>query len=408
MAVAYFDCFAGCGGDMIVAALIDAGASLDGIREHMARLNMAGLELSAETVRRKGMRGLRFSVNEHGRPAESRDTSDEPTHEHHHRGLSDVLSLIDSAALPDRAADRARRIFRRLAEAEAKVHGIAVEEVHFHEVGAVDSIVDVLAACLAMEQLGIDRVICSPITLGSGTLTCAHGELPVPAPATAELVVGAATVAGGVEGEATTPTAAAVLTTLAESYGPVPAMRVAAVGAGAGTREGKRLPNLLRVFVGELDDAGQTDSAVEISANIDDCTGEIIGATMEKLMAAGCMDAWASPIVMKKSRPAWLVSVLCSPSDEAEAARILLSETTTFGLRRRCCERTRLDRHFETVETRYGPIRIKVGLLDGREITASPEFEDCRRAAQTHHAAVREVLAEALAARRARGRADGE
>jgi len=408
MAIAYFDCFAGSGGDMIVAALLDAGASLDGIREHVARLNIAGLELSTEAVHRKGMRGLRFSVDQHGRPADSPDTTAEPDskHHHHHRGLWDVLALIDSAGLPDRAAERARRIFRRLAQAEAKVHGIDVEKVHFHEVGAVDSIVDVLAACLAMEQLGIDRVMCSPITLGSGTVICAHGELPVPAPATAELVVGAATATGGVEGEATTPTAAAVLTTLAESYGPAPAMHVAAVGYGAGTREGKRLPNLLRVFVGVLDDAGQRDAAVEVSANIDDCTVEIIGATLERLMTAGCMDAWASPIVMKKSRPAWLVSVLCSPSDEAEAVRIMLSETTTFGLRRRWCQRTKLDRRFETVETRYGPIRIKVGLLDGRQITASPEFEDCRRAAETHHVAVREVLGEALAARR--GRVDGE
>ncbi len=411
MAVAYFDCFAGSGGDMIVASLLDAGADLDKISEYITRLNIPGLDLSAETVRRKGMRGLRFMVSDQGRPADSPDTDDEHAHKHHHhnhRGLSDVLALIDQAKMPDRAAERARLIFRRLAEAEAKVHGIDIEKVHFHEVGAVDSVVDILAACLAMEQLGIDRVICSPITLGSGTVICAHGELPVPAPATAELVVGAKTVAGAVEGEATTPTAAAVLTTLAESYGPMPAMRVAAVGSGAGTREGSRLPNLLRVFVGEAVPAGQTDMAIEISANIDDCTGEVIGATLEMLLAAGCMDAWASPIVMKKSRPAWMVSLLCSPHDEAEASRILLSETTTFGLRRRFCRRTRLDRHFESVETRYGPIRIKVGLLDGKEITASPEFEDCRRAAEVHHAAVREVLTEALTARRVPGRANGE
>jgi hypothetical protein len=202
-------------------------------------------------------------------------------------------------------------------------------------------------------------------------------------------------VTGGIDGEATTPTAAAVLTTLAESFGQMPAMRVTAVGWGAGTREGRRLPNLLRVFIGELDPAGGADAAVEISANIDDCTGEVIGSTLDKLLLAGCMDAWASAIIMKKSRPAWLVSALCSPADEAEAARILLSETTTFGLRRRACERTRLDRRFETVETRYGPIRVKIGLLAGRVVTASPEFEDCRRAAQTHHVPVREVLAEA-------------
>jgi uncharacterized protein (TIGR00299 family) protein len=404
MAVAYFDCFAGSGGDMIVAALLDAGADLDAIRRHIARLNIEGLELSAQCVRRNGLRGMYFSVHEHGRPAESHGGDDEHDHQHRHshRGLSDVLSLIGAAAMPDRAAERARAIFRRLAEAEAKVHGIAAGEVHFHEVGAVDSIVDILGACLAMEQLGIDRVLCSPIALGSGTITCAHGELPVPAPATAELVVGAAAVTGGIDGEATTPTAAAVLTTLAESFGQMPAMRVTAVGWGAGTREGRRLPNLLRVFIGELDPAGGADAAVEISANIDDCTGEVIGSTLDKLLLAGCLDAWASAIIMKKSRPAWLVSALCSPADEAEAARILLSETTTFGLRRRSCERTKLDRRFETVETRYGPIRVKIGLLAGREVTASPEFEDCRRAAQTHHVPVREVLAEATTRYRCR------
>jgi len=397
MALAYFDCFAGSGGDMIVAALLDAGADIGVIREHIARLNVEGLELSARCVRRNGLRGTHFSVEEHGRPAEGHGGQDESAHQHHHRrrGLSDVLSLIGAAALPDRAAERARAIFRRLAEAEAKVHGIGVEEVHFHEVGAVDSIVDILGACLAMEQFGIDRVLCSPIALGGGTITCAHGELPVPAPATAELVVGATAVTGGIDGEATTPTAAAVLTTLAESFGPMPAIRVTAVGWGAGTREGGRLPNLLRVFIGELDCAGSADAAVELSANIDDCTGEVLGSTLDKLLLAGCMDAWASPIIMKKSRPAWLVSALCSPADEAEAARILLSETTTFGLRRRACQRTKLERRFETVETRYGPIRVKVGLLAGREMTASPEFEDCRRAAQTHHVPVREVLAEA-------------
>ncbi len=404
MALAYFDCFAGSGGDMIVAALLDAGANLDYIAEHLDRLNLTGLELTTETVHRKAMRGQRFMVNQHGRPA---DAAGDEHHHHAHRGLSDILSMIDQAQMPDRAADRARRIFRRLAAAEAKVHGIDVEKVHFHEVGAVDSIVDVLSACLAMEQLGIDRIICSPITLGSGTVVCAHGELPVPAPATAELVVGAETASGVVEGEATTPTAAAVLTTLAESYGPMPAMRIAAVGSGAGTREGKRLPNLLRVFVGEADTAGQKDAAVEISANIDDCTGEVIGAAIETLLAAGCMDAWASPIVMKKSRPAWQISVLCSPGDEAEATRILLSETTTFGLRRRLCERTRLDRRFETVETRFGPIRMKVGQIAGRDITASPEFEDCRRAAQVHHAAVRDVLAETIAVHHHNRRGDG-
>ena len=417
MTIAYFDCFAGAGGDMIVAALLDAGADLDVLRQHVGRLGIDGLELAVETVHRKAMRGLHFTVRQHGKPAEDNQAGEADGelregrghhhhHEHHHRGLSDILAMIDAAALPGRAAERAKAVFHRLADAEAKVHGIDVEEVHFHEVGAVDSIVDVVAACVAMELLGIDRVLCSPIPTGSGTVKCAHGELPVPAPATAELLVGSPTTPGPNAGEATTPTAAALLTTLAESFGPLPAMKTSAVGWGAGTREGDRMPNLLRVFVGEASPAGDADTAVELSANLDDCTGEVIGATIDRLLLAGCFDAWATPAVMKKSRPAWVLSALCSPADEAEATKIILTETTTFGLRRRLCGRTKLDRRIETVETRYGPVRVKVGLLDGREVTASPEFEDCRRTAETNHLPVREVLAEAAAAYRLRQSGD--
>jgi uncharacterized protein (TIGR00299 family) protein len=261
----------------------------------------------------------------------------------------------------------------------------------------VDSIVDVVAACIALELLGVDRVLCSAIPLGSGTVKTEHGVLPIPAPATAELLKGAKTFDNGVVGEATTPTAAAVLTTLAESFGPPPTMTVSAVGYGAGTRDGGPLPNLLRVLIGEAHDMGSVDSVVELSANIDDCTGEVIGAAIQKLLAAGCLDAWATPIYMKKSRPAWLLSVLCMPSDAQAAEEILFTETTTFGVRRRTCERTKLQRHPATVETPYGPIRVKVGLLNGRTLSASPEFADCAAAAESHHVPVREVLLAAQA-----------
>ncbi len=384
MTLAYVDCFAGAGGDMIVGALLDAGADPAAVADALAQLDLPGFSVRHEIVQRGGMAGVKFHVDVTGE-------------DHPHRHLESILALIDGAGLPERAADRARRIFTRLARAEADVHGIDVQEVHFHEVGAVDSIVDIVAACVALELLGVDRVLCSPIALGSGTVTCAHGTLPVPTPATAKLVAGVEVFSCGVDGEATTPTAAAVLTTLAESYGPMPAMSVSAVGCGAGTRDAGPLPNLLRVFVGSAGE-GAVDDAVELSANIDDCSGEIIGATIQALLAAGCLDAWATPIVMKKSRPAWMLGALCAPGDVAAAQRIIFSETTTFGIRSRPCRRTKLVREMATVETACGPIRIKVGLLDGQVVTASPEFDDCKTAAQTHHLPVKDVYTQALRA----------
>jgi hypothetical protein len=378
VAIAYFDCFAGAAGDMIVGSLIDAGADLVALKAQLAGLQVGGYEMSADRVMRGGLAGTKFDVR--------LDEASQPR-----RHLSDIIEAIAGAGLPARAAERASRVFRRLAEAEAQVHNVAVEEVHFHEVGAVDSIVDVVGACLAMEQLGIDRVFCSPIPTGGGTVDTSHGLLPVPAPATARLLVGAAIADAHIEGEATTPTAAALLTELAEAYGPVPAMRLEAIGWGAGTRDTPAGPNLLRVFVGQADADGQTDSVVEISANLDDCTGEVLGATVEKLLAAGCLDAWVTPAYMKKSRPAWVLSVLCDPSDAARAEDIIFAETTTFGLRRRTASRSKLDREHVTVSTRFGPIRIKVGRRAGRELTASPEFADCRAAADAHHASLRDV-----------------
>jgi len=306
--------------------------------------------------------------------------------------------MIAQAGLPARAAERAAAVFTRLARAEAQVHGIGEEEVHFHEVGAIDSIADVVGACLALELLGIDRVVCSPIPVGRGVVRCDHGEFPVPAPATAELLRGVPAFAGGVEGEATTPTAAAVLVTLAEAFGPLPGMEVRSVGYGAGSRDGGALPNVLRVFLGVPSGEGEVDTVYELSANLDDCTGEVIAAAIGRLLPAGCLDAWAAPVVMKKSRPAWILHALCAPGDLEEIERIVLTETTTFGVRRRLCQRRKLRRAHETVETPYGPIRVKVGRLDGRAVTASPEFADCDAAAEAHHVPVREVQAAAAAA----------
>jgi len=385
MTLAYFDCFAGAAGDMIVGALLDAGADFAAIERAVGRLGIERISLSAEKVSRKGLAGTLFRV--------AVDRTPQPQ-----RHLSDIVSLIDAADLPGAAGERTKAIFRKLAEAEAAVHQTDIESVHFHEVGAVDSIVDIVATCVALEVLGVERVECSPMTLGRGTVTCEHGELPAPAPATARLLVGVPTVWGEIAGEATTPTAAATLTTLAESYGPMGAMEISAVGYGAGTRETGKLPNMLRVFLGRACRDASADSVMELSANIDDCSGELIGATIERLLSAGAMDAWAAPIYMKKSRPAWVLSAICRPGDAEEMQRLIMSETTTFGVRQRMCRRSMLQRRWEAVETRYGPIRMKVGTAGGQTVTVMPEFEDCRTAAEAHHVAIKTVQLAAWAA----------
>jgi len=387
MAIAHFDCFAGAGGDMIVAALLDAGCDLDALRSGLGNLDIGGYTLAAETANRGGISGTKFDVQV------ALDSGRQP-----HRGLKDCLDLIQRADLPARASQRASEIFTRLARAEAQVHGCAIDEVHFHEVGAVDSIIDIVGACLALELLEIEQVFCSVIPVGSGTITCRHGTIPVPSPATAELLRGFKIRQGPIVGEMTTPTAAAILTTLAGQFGEIPAMDVAAAGYGAGTRDSDELPNLLRVFVGDLSECGTADTVVELTVNLDDCTGEIIGATIEMLLASGCLDAWAAPIVMKKSRPAWQLSALCNPADVSTAEDILLTQTTSLGVRRRVCGRSKLTREHQTVTTPFGPIRIKLGRRGGSILTASPEFDDCQQAAQSHGAPVRKVMDAARAA----------
>jgi hypothetical protein len=259
--------------------------------------------------------------------------------------------------------------------------------------------VDIIGGCIALELMGVDRLICSPIPVGCGTIRCAHGEMPNPAPATAELLVGSPVVRTDIAHEMTTPTAAAMLTALAESFGPIPSMNVSAIGYGAGTRDGGPRANLLRVFLGQEAEA-QADHLIELSANIDDCSGELIGVAMERLLAAGCVDAWATPIYMKKSRPAWMVCVLARQADVARAEEILFTETTTFGIRRRTVERSKLIREFKTVETPFGEIRMKLGRLKDKEVTAAPEFSDCHQAAETHHVSVRTVMTAAETAYR--------
>ena len=384
MRIAYFDCFCGAGGDMIVASLIDAGADAVTLSEGLATLGLSGHALSIDKVSKQGFAATRFHV--------ALDDGEKQPHRH----LKHVTEILHKAKLPDRVRARSIRIFTRLAEAEARVHGTTVDKVHFHEVGAVDAILDVVGAMWALELLNVERVVCSPIPVGSGTVTCSHGVMPVPAPATAELLRGVPIATCDESGELTTPTAAAVLTTLAEDYGSPPAMTIESTGYGAGSREGQKRPNLLRVLIGEMvtrDDA-EADCVWLLETNLDDATPQIVAYCLDRLLSAGALDAWSVPIHMKKQRSGMTLCVLCRMSDRAAMERIIFAETPTLGIRRSTVERTILPRRHEIVETPFGPIRVKVGARGGIE-NATPEFEDCSAAAVEHRVALREVVAAA-------------
>jgi len=380
--IGYFDCFSGAAGDMILGALVAAGLSPDTLRAELAKLNLDGYELTVRDVQEHGFAAKKVDVSQAGKTS--------------HRHLPDILKLIDASSLSDRIKDRARRIFRRLAEAEAKVHGTSVDEIHFHEVGAIDAIVDIVGASIGVEQLGLDRIVCSPIPVGSGTVTCEHGVLPVPAPATAELLTGVPLADCDEPGELTTPTGAAILTVLADAFGPLPAMKIERCGFGAGSRQGRTRPNLLRLIVGqEVRDDSQADQVVVLEVNLDDATGEQIGHAFGELFAAGALDVFTTPIAMKKNRPGVLLSVLTTPENQRACEDVIFAETTTFGIRSYACNRRKLARAVETVQTRFGEIRVKVGLSGGRAVNAAPEYDDCAEAARRHGVPLGEVVLEA-------------
>ena len=387
MRCGYFDCFSGAAGDMILGALLGAGLSIDRLREAIGRLGLAGVALDSEPVRRGGFAATRVKVELGGETPRA------------HRHLPDIVAIIERAGLSPLTTERAQRVFARLAEAEACVHGIAVDKVHFHEVGAADAIVDIVGACVGIEALGIERLVCSPIPTGSGTVQCEHGVLPVPAPATAELLRGVPLAACDEPAELTTPTGAAILTTLAESFGPLPPMRIASVGYGAGTRENRGRPNFLRLVVGDLAEprAGDEEERVLVlETEVDDATGQMIAFAIQRLLEAGALDAFAVPIVMKKGRPGQLLTVLCRLEDAAGLEDVLFGETTTFGVRRHESVRHTLARGHETVSTRFGPIRVKIGWRGGEVCQAWPEYEDCAAAAREHGTRLRAVQDAAL------------
>ncbi len=390
MKVAYFDCFSGAAGDMILAALLDAGANFDQLSVSISRLRLSGYRLSAEKIKKQGIAATYFSVSMEDAPQT-------------HRHLRHVVEILNGTEISPITRDRAIRIFTRLAQAEAMVHGTTIEKVHFHEVGAVDAIIDVVGACIALDMLGIERVVCSPIPVGNGTIRCDHGVMPVPAPATAELLKNVPIAPCDEIGELITPTGAAILTTLASEFGPMPAMTTTAIGYGAGTRDGKTRPNVLRVIIGNAESTGpgEVEHVIILETNLDDATPQMVAYCSARLLAEGALDTWTQPIQMKKQRSGVMLSVLCRAMDAAVMERIIFSETPTLGIRRRAVERKTLVRSIESLVTRFGEIRMKIGQFEG-SITATPEYEDCRAAAIKHGVALREVIAEANSIWRAR------
>jgi hypothetical protein len=372
MRTLYFDCFAGASGDMILGALVAAGADARALQEQLALLDVAGFEISFETVDRSGISATYAVVR----------TADEKQHRH----LSAILKIITDSRLSDAVKTRASRIFERLGEAEARVHNVPVEQIHFHEVGALDAIVDVVGACVGFELLGIERFVSSPLHVGSGTVEMAHGRFPVPPPAVVELLRDAPVYATDIKGELVTPTGAAVISTVCAEFGALPQMRVAASGYGAGTRQYKDFPNVLRVMIGETNEATTGEAASEklfmIETNLDDASPQIVGYALERAFALGALDCFLTPVQMKKNRPGVLVSILCRATEREALTRLLFEETTTLGVRSYEVERRALAREFVGVETKFGAINVKVARrVDGSLTNVAPEYEDCRAAA---------------------------
>lgn len=385
--VAYFDASAGASGDMVLGALIDLGLPLEALRAELGKLPLGGYRLEARRVHRASLQATKLDViveEAHG-------------HEHGH-GLRDILELLERSDLEAEVRQRAAQLFRRLAEAEAGVHGTTPEEVHFHEVGAVDSIVDVVGAAIGLRWLRADRIVASALNLGGGSVVVEHGRLAVPAPATARLVQGAPVFGDG-DFERLTPTGALLVTSYANAYGALPPMRLEASGSGAGTHDDARRANVFRILVGSSE-AGASERILVLECEVDDMSPQLFGPLVERLLAAGAQDAYLTPVHMKKGRPGILISVLATPERRQAVEELLFAETTTLGVRYQEWGRTTLEREVVVVETPYGSVGVKVGRRGGRVYNAQPEFEDCQRAAEEKGVPVKEVLSAALAAYR--------
>jgi uncharacterized protein (TIGR00299 family) protein len=380
MRVAHFDCFSGISGDMTVAALIDAGVSAEAIRSGVASTGLP-IKLHVQKVRKGGFMAtsVRF----------------EAPHEHAHRHLPEIEEIVTRGDLSPRQCDLALRIFRRLAEAESAVHGLPVEQVHFHEVGALDSIADIVASAVGLDLLDVDHFSSRSVTTGGGMVKCAHGIMPVPAPGTAELLKGVPIASSAVQAELTTPTGAAILTTVVSEWTDQPELTIERTGHGAGTRDFSEQPNLLRLFVGLTKSATASDEVWMLETNLDDLPAEIIGYCYDLLLKAGALDVFTTPIFMKKNRPGVMLSVLVPETGISPVEEILFKETTTFGVRRYKVARHKRERRTCTVTTPWGPVHGKLGWFNGRPPLFSPEYDDCARVAREHGVALRDVYSAA-------------
>jgi len=384
MKLAYFDCFSGISGDMTLGALVDAGVSIDDLREQLRGLEVPGWELSSEKVWKNGMSSTNVKVK-------AEDQSK-------HRSLSTILDILQKSKLSARVRERASAIFHKLGEAEATVHDVPIEKIHFHEVGAIDAIVDIVGACIGFEALGIEQFACSPLNVGGGTVKMAHGILPVPAPATAKLLQGKPTYSSGIQKELVTPTGAAIVAALCSSFGPQPPMSVSAIGYGAGTTDLEGQPNVVRIMIGEVVEkpvASFDEEVAVVEVNLDDMNPQIYGYFQEKALAAGALDVFTTPVQMKKNRPGILLTLLCRPHDTAELMDLIFRETTTFGARTYRAQRRTLPRESMNVHTRFGDVRVKISRVNGHIRHVTPEFEDCRKLAEEKHVPLQQVIDEA-------------
>jgi hypothetical protein len=415
MKLAYFDCFSGISGDMTLGALLDAGCDVALLRSELAALQVAGWELTAEKVWKNGMAATYVKVK----------TEDQSKH----RSLGAILEILQKSTLATPVRERAAAIFQKLGEAEARVHDVPLEKIHFHEVGAVDAIVDIVGACIGFHALGIEKFACSALNVGGGTAKMAHGVLPVPAPATANLLQGKPTYSNGVQKELVTPTGAAIVATLCDLFGPQPPMTVSAIGYGAGTADLEGQPNVMRIMIGDEvvvgkktqseacatvgdDVAAEFDGMAQkgaqagmpvlheeiavIEANLDDMNPQIYGHFLERALTAGALDVYTTPVQMKKNRPGTLLTVLCKPGDTNALMAMLFAETTTFGARTYRAQRRALPRESVKVATSFGEVRVKISRVNGRILHVAPEYEDCRKLAVEKDVPLQRVISEAL------------
>ncbi|HGE69756.1 TPA: nickel pincer cofactor biosynthesis protein LarC [Candidatus Poribacteria bacterium] len=382
--VAYFDCFSGISGDMTLGVLVDLGLKPEVLKDELLKLNLDGYKISFNKVQKHGITGTKVDIE-----LDNHDHHHE--HNHHGRHLSDIIKLISESQLNQDVKDMAEKIFTRLGEAEAKVHNVDIEKIHFHEVGAVDSILDIVGSAIGINALEIDKIYSSPLPLGQGFVKSSHGVIPVPAPATVELLRGIPAKRTEVSAELVTPTGAAIISTITDSFGPIPDMTIENIGYGAGTKDFTEQPNLLRVIIGTSKDVYESDVINVVETNIDDMSPQVYDLLMDKLFSIGALDVFLTPILMKKNRPAIKLTVLVESTKLQEACACILSETTTMGVRIYEANRKKLAREMTEIETEYGKVNVKLGKIGDEVIKIIPEYDNCKQLAEKNNVPIMKV-----------------